>query len=133
MLVNKETCGTVNSKLVYTHNRIVKSFPSLDQTPIPMSFIHHLFPLQAIVCRQESDCPQDFFCDHHFGLCLNFRKEKEYCRHDAQCARGLNCMFGKCHQIVPSGEEGKAWRDLLFTDAFIIFEAKDYQFSVGVS
>ncbi|XP_060111308.1 dickkopf-related protein 3-like [Heteronotia binoei] len=62
--------------------------------------------LKAAVCSQEVPCPQGLFCDHHFGLCLSRREEGEYCRWDTHCAKGLNCMFGRCHLIVPSGQEG---------------------------
>ncbi|KAL8176184.1 UNVERIFIED_CONTAM: hypothetical protein K2H54_025207 [Gekko kuhli] len=62
--------------------------------------------LKTTVCSREVPCPQGFFCDHHFGLCLTLREEGEYCRRDAHCARGLSCMFGRCHPTVPGGQEG---------------------------
>ncbi|XP_020649609.3 dickkopf-related protein 2 [Pogona vitticeps] len=58
------------------------------------------------VCDSETRCPQGFFCDHHFGLCLTLRKEGEYCRRNAHCAKGLSCMFGKCQETIPNGQEG---------------------------
>uniref|UniRef100_A0A8D0EA02 Dickkopf N-terminal cysteine-rich domain-containing protein n=1 Tax=Salvator merianae TaxID=96440 RepID=A0A8D0EA02_SALMN len=58
------------------------------------------------VCSPEKHCPQGFFCDHHFGHCLTFRQEDEFCRQDAHCAKGLSCMFGKCQPTVPDGQEG---------------------------
>ncbi|KAJ6654828.1 hypothetical protein lerEdw1_006517 [Lerista edwardsae] len=68
----------------------------------PSSSLGHM----VAVCSQESGCPQGSFCDHHFRLCLNLKQEGDYCRQDDHCAQGLNCMFGRCHQIVPSGQEG---------------------------
>ncbi|KAJ7313730.1 hypothetical protein JRQ81_005377 [Phrynocephalus forsythii] len=58
------------------------------------------------VCNSEKKCPHGLFCDHHFGLCLTLRKEGEYCRQDAHCAKGLSCMFGQCQETIPSGQEG---------------------------
>nr|XP_028561008.1 dickkopf-related protein 3-like isoform X2 [Podarcis muralis] len=62
--------------------------------------------LAAAVCSHEIKCPRGFFCDHHFGLCLPFRQEGEFCRRDAHCALGLSCMFGKCQETLPGGQEG---------------------------
>uniref|UniRef100_A0A8B9S375 Dickkopf N-terminal cysteine-rich domain-containing protein n=1 Tax=Apteryx owenii TaxID=8824 RepID=A0A8B9S375_APTOW len=54
-----------------------------------------------------SPCAPGRFCDEHFGLCLPRRQEDQYCRRDAHCARGLLCMFGKCQQPAPDGQEGE--------------------------
>ncbi|XP_061448087.1 dickkopf-related protein 3-like [Rhineura floridana] len=62
--------------------------------------------LTVALCSHGINCPQGFFCDHHFGLCLPFRQEGEFCRQDAHCATGLSCMFGKCQQAVSGGQEG---------------------------
>uniref|UniRef100_A0A4W4H3D1 Dickkopf N-terminal cysteine-rich domain-containing protein n=1 Tax=Electrophorus electricus TaxID=8005 RepID=A0A4W4H3D1_ELEEL len=48
-----------------------------------------------------------FSCDRHFGLCVPLRQEGGYCRRDAQCVRGLGCMFGRCIRRIPEGQEGK--------------------------
>ncbi|XP_056898932.1 dickkopf-related protein 3-like [Takifugu flavidus] len=68
------------------------------------------------VCDQERACGRGFSCDRHFGVCVPQRGEGHYCRRDAQCVRGLRCMFGKCHRSIPSGQEGarcKVDRDCL--------------------
>uniref|UniRef100_A0A8C3MR28 Uncharacterized protein n=1 Tax=Geospiza parvula TaxID=87175 RepID=A0A8C3MR28_GEOPR len=52
-------------------------------------------------------CAQGHFCDEHFGLCLPTRPEGHYCRHDPHCAPGLVCMFGKCQQPAPPGQDGE--------------------------
>uniref|UniRef100_A0A8C2ZD85 Dickkopf N-terminal cysteine-rich domain-containing protein n=1 Tax=Cyclopterus lumpus TaxID=8103 RepID=A0A8C2ZD85_CYCLU len=41
-----------------------------------------------------------FFFDSSFPFTL---PEGHYCRRDAQCVRGLSCMFGKCHRSIPNG------------------------------
>lgn len=64
------------------------------------------FSVQA-VCDHKRACGRGFSCDRHFGLCVPQRGEGHYCRRDAQCVRGLRCMFGKCHRSIPSGQEGK--------------------------
>ncbi|XP_008312354.1 dickkopf-related protein 3-like isoform X3 [Cynoglossus semilaevis] len=58
------------------------------------------------VCDHDRACGRGFSCDRHFGLCVPLRGEGQYCRRDAQCVRGLSCMFGKCHRSVPNGQEG---------------------------
>lgn len=63
--------------------------------------------LQA-VCDHDRSCGRGFSCDRHFGLCVPLRGEGHYCRRDAQCVRGLSCMFGKCHRSIPNGQEGKS-------------------------
>ncbi|XP_064380576.1 dickkopf-related protein 1-like [Dromaius novaehollandiae] len=67
-------------------------------------------PAQAPACSSGSPCAPGHFCDEHFGLCLRRRPEGQYCRHDAHCARGLLCMFGKCQQPAPQGQEGARCR-----------------------
>uniref|UniRef100_A0A8C3UP33 Dickkopf N-terminal cysteine-rich domain-containing protein n=2 Tax=Catharus ustulatus TaxID=91951 RepID=A0A8C3UP33_CATUS len=57
-------------------------------------------------CSPATPCAQDHFCDEHFGLCLPARPAGHYCRHDPHCAHGLVCMFGKCQQPVPPGQDG---------------------------
>uniref|UniRef100_A0A672H4G5 Dickkopf N-terminal cysteine-rich domain-containing protein n=1 Tax=Salarias fasciatus TaxID=181472 RepID=A0A672H4G5_SALFA len=57
-------------------------------------------------CDQDRACGRGFSCDRHFGLCVPLRGEGQYCRRDAQCVRGLSCMFGKCHRSIPNGHEG---------------------------
>ncbi|XP_030196782.1 dickkopf-related protein 3 [Gadus morhua] len=57
-------------------------------------------------CDQDRACGRGRACDRHFGLCVPLRAEGHYCRRDAQCVRGLSCMFGKCHRSVPTGQEG---------------------------
>ncbi|XP_068516963.1 dickkopf-related protein 3-like [Anas acuta] len=57
-------------------------------------------------CGPSSPCAQGHFCDEHFGLCLPTRPAGQYCRRDPHCAQGLLCMFGKCQQPVPHGQEG---------------------------
>lgn len=59
------------------------------------------------MCDHDRTCGRGFSCDRHFGLCVPQRGEGHYCRRDAQCVRGLSCMFGKCHRSIPSGQEGK--------------------------
>lgn len=59
------------------------------------------------MCDHDRTCGRGFSCDRHFGLCVPQRGEGHYCRRDAQCVRGLSCMFGKCHRSIPSGREGK--------------------------
>uniref|UniRef100_A0A3Q3DDE2 Dickkopf-related protein 3-like n=1 Tax=Hippocampus comes TaxID=109280 RepID=A0A3Q3DDE2_HIPCM len=56
-------------------------------------------------CDHDRACGRGFSCDRHFGLCVPLRGEGYYCRRDAQCVRGLSCMFGKCHRSVPNGQE----------------------------
>ncbi|KAF7203985.1 dickkopf-related protein 3 isoform X2 [Nothobranchius furzeri] len=58
------------------------------------------------VCDHDRACGRGFSCDRHFGLCVPLRGEGHYCRRDAQCVRGLSCMFGKCHRSIPNGQEG---------------------------
>ncbi|CAN8202308.1 unnamed protein product [Coccothraustes coccothraustes] len=57
-------------------------------------------------CSPATPCAHGHFCDEHFGLCLPTRPEGHYCRHDPHCAPGLVCMFGKCQQPVPPGQDG---------------------------
>ncbi|XP_039870206.1 dickkopf-related protein 3-like [Simochromis diagramma] len=57
-------------------------------------------------CDHDRACGRGFSCDRHFGLCVPLRGEGHYCRRDAQCVRGLSCMFGKCHRSIPDGQEG---------------------------
>uniref|UniRef100_A0A8C8JL39 Dickkopf N-terminal cysteine-rich domain-containing protein n=1 Tax=Oncorhynchus tshawytscha TaxID=74940 RepID=A0A8C8JL39_ONCTS len=58
------------------------------------------------VCDHDRACGRSFSCDRHFGLCFPLRGEGQYCRRDAQCVRGLSCMFGKCHRRISEGQEG---------------------------
>ncbi|KAL7977222.1 hypothetical protein Chor_009171 [Crotalus horridus] len=58
------------------------------------------------VCSPEIDCPLGFFCDLHFEICLPLKQEGEFCRQDTHCASNLTCMFGKCLQTAPGGQEG---------------------------
>ncbi|XP_006638325.3 dickkopf-related protein 3-like [Lepisosteus oculatus] len=58
------------------------------------------------VCDHDRTCGRGFSCDRHFGLCVPLKHAGQYCRRDAQCLRGLSCMFGKCHRSVPEGQEG---------------------------
>ncbi|XP_029383680.1 dickkopf-related protein 3-like isoform X1 [Echeneis naucrates] len=58
------------------------------------------------MCDHDRACGRGFSCDRHFGLCVPLRGEGHYCRRDAQCVRGLSCMFGKCHRNIPNGQEG---------------------------
>lgn len=68
----------------------------------------HFVPLSSqAVCDHDRACGRGFSCDRHFGLCVPLRGEGHYCRRDAQCVRGLSCMFGKCHRSIPNGQEGK--------------------------
>ncbi|XP_041123042.1 dickkopf-related protein 3-like [Polyodon spathula] len=60
----------------------------------------------TVLCDQDRSCGRGFSCDRHFGLCVPLKQAGQYCRRDAQCVRGLSCMFGKCHRSVPEGEEG---------------------------
>ena len=60
------------------------------------------------MCDHDRACGRGFSCDRHFGLCVPLRGEGHYCRRDAQCVRGLSCMFGKCHRSIPNGQEGKS-------------------------
>lgn len=64
-------------------------------------------PMQVPACGPSSPCAQGHFCDEHFGLCLPTRPAGQYCRRDPHCAQGLLCMFGKCQQPVPHGQEGE--------------------------
>uniref|UniRef100_A0A8C6S812 Dickkopf N-terminal cysteine-rich domain-containing protein n=1 Tax=Neogobius melanostomus TaxID=47308 RepID=A0A8C6S812_9GOBI len=45
-------------------------------------------------------------CEHDRACGRGFTREGQYCRRDAQCVRGLSCMFGKCHRSIPNGQEG---------------------------
>lgn len=72
----------------------------------PTGLIHSVV-LQA-VCDHDKSCGRGFSCDRHFGLCVPLRGEGHYCRRDAQCVRGLSCMFGKCHRSIPNGQEGES-------------------------
>ncbi|XP_062331070.1 dickkopf-related protein 3-like [Osmerus eperlanus] len=58
------------------------------------------------VCDHDRICGRGFSCDRHFGKCVPLRGEGLYCRRDAQCVRGLSCMFGKCQRRIPEGQEG---------------------------
>lgn len=58
-------------------------------------------------CSPRTPCTHGHFCDEHFGLCLPTRPVGQYCRRDTHCAHGLLCMFGKCQQPVPDGQEGE--------------------------
>uniref|UniRef100_A0AAY5EAU3 Dickkopf N-terminal cysteine-rich domain-containing protein n=1 Tax=Electrophorus electricus TaxID=8005 RepID=A0AAY5EAU3_ELEEL len=60
-----------------------------------------------VACNQDRACGKGFSCDRHFGLCVPLRQEGGYCRRDAQCVRGLGCMFGRCIRRIPEGQEGK--------------------------
>ncbi|XP_036394885.1 dickkopf-related protein 3-like [Megalops cyprinoides] len=60
----------------------------------------------AVVCDNDRACGRGFSCDRHFGLCVPLKQAGQYCRRDAQCVRGLSCMFGKCHRRIPEGQEG---------------------------
>lgn len=68
-----------------------------------------LFWLQGLpaVCDSDRACGRGFSCDRHFSVCVPLRGEGQYCRRDAQCVRGLKCMFGRCHRSIPIGQEGK--------------------------
>ncbi|KAK7919351.1 hypothetical protein WMY93_010635 [Mugilogobius chulae] len=70
----------------------------MDPAPAPK-------PTTAL-CDHDRVCGRGFSCDRHFGLCVPLRGEGQYCRRDAQCVRGLSCMFGKCHRSIPNGQEG---------------------------
>ncbi|XP_036427730.1 uncharacterized protein LOC118808957 [Colossoma macropomum] len=59
-----------------------------------------------VACEHDRACGKGFSCDRHFGLCVPLRQEGKYCRRDAQCVRGLSCMFGKCMRSIPEGQEG---------------------------
>ncbi|KAK1794509.1 hypothetical protein P4O66_010759 [Electrophorus voltai] len=59
-----------------------------------------------VACNQDRACGKGFSCDRHFGLCVPLRQEGGYCRRDAQCVRGLGCMFGRCIRRIPEGQEG---------------------------
>ncbi|TSK14611.1 Dickkopf-related protein 3 [Bagarius yarrelli] len=59
-----------------------------------------------VACDHDRACGKGFSCDRHFGLCVPLRQEGKYCRRDAQCVRGLSCMFGKCIRSIPEGQEG---------------------------
>ncbi|XP_014813405.1 PREDICTED: dickkopf-related protein 3-like [Calidris pugnax] len=63
-------------------------------------------PTQVTPCGPATPCPPGHFCDEHFGLCLPRRPEGQFCRRDTHCAHRLLCMFGKCQQPVPDGQEG---------------------------
>ncbi|KAG8008765.1 Beta-tectorin [Nibea albiflora] len=65
-----------------------------------------LAKVPTAVCDHDRACGRGFSCDRHFGLCVPLRGEGHYCRRDAQCVRGLSCMFGKCHRSIPNGQEG---------------------------
>uniref|UniRef100_H3AQX4 Dickkopf N-terminal cysteine-rich domain-containing protein n=1 Tax=Latimeria chalumnae TaxID=7897 RepID=H3AQX4_LATCH len=78
-----------------------------DETALPRSTNPPAsFKGPAVVCDHDRGCRRGSFCDKHFGLCVLLRNEGQYCRKDTQCSRGLYCMFGKCHHIVPEGHEG---------------------------
>ncbi|XP_034426649.1 dickkopf-related protein 3-like isoform X2 [Hippoglossus hippoglossus] len=66
----------------------------------------HVSKPTMALCDQDRTCGRGFSCDRHFGLCVPLRGESHYCRRDAQCVRGLSCMFGKCHRSIPNGQEG---------------------------
>ncbi|XP_063077216.1 dickkopf-related protein 3-like [Engraulis encrasicolus] len=68
-----------------------------------LSLIHRA---DAVACDHDRVCGKGFVCDRHFGRCVPQRQEGQYCRRDAQCVRGLHCMFGKCLRSIPRGEEG---------------------------
>ncbi|XP_030630932.1 dickkopf-related protein 3-like [Chanos chanos] len=59
-----------------------------------------------VPCEHDRACGKGFSCDRHFGRCVPLRQEGQYCRRDAQCVRGLSCMFGRCHRSIPEGQEG---------------------------
>ncbi|XP_049657062.1 dickkopf-related protein 3-like [Accipiter gentilis] len=61
---------------------------------------------EVTACSPRTPCTHGHFCDEHFGLCLPTRPVGQYCRRDTHCAHGLLCMFGKCQQPVPDGQEG---------------------------
>ncbi|KAM6042355.1 uncharacterized protein VSU04_014538 [Chlamydotis macqueenii] len=61
---------------------------------------------EMTACGPAAPCAHGHFCDEHFGLCLPRRPAGQFCRRDAHCARGLLCMFGKCQQPAPDGQEG---------------------------
>ncbi|XP_015243360.1 PREDICTED: dickkopf-related protein 3-like [Cyprinodon variegatus] len=80
-----------------------------ESTPVAKAFTG----LPA-VCDSDRACGRGFSCDRHFSVCVPLRGEGQYCRRDAQCVRGLKCMFGRCHRSIPIGQEGsrcKADRD----------------------
>ncbi|XP_069732792.1 dickkopf-related protein 1-like [Phaenicophaeus curvirostris] len=77
-----------------------------DQAALGRSAGHADGMEEVTPCSPASPCSQGHFCDEHFGLCLPTRPAGQYCRRDAHCARGLLCMFGKCQQPVPHGQEG---------------------------
>lgn len=60
-----------------------------------------------MACDHDRACGKGFSCDRHFGLCVPLRQEGKYCRRDAQCVRGLSCMYGRCIRSIPEGQEGK--------------------------
>ncbi|KAG7325259.1 hypothetical protein KOW79_011575 [Hemibagrus wyckioides] len=59
-----------------------------------------------VACDHDRACGKGFSCDRHFGLCVPLRQEGKYCRRDAQCVRGLSCMYGRCIRSIPEGQEG---------------------------
>ncbi|KAK2866238.1 hypothetical protein Q7C36_002294 [Tachysurus vachellii] len=59
-----------------------------------------------VACDHDRACGKGFSCDRHFGLCVPLRQEGKYCRRDAQCVRGLSCMYGRCIRSIPDGQEG---------------------------
>ncbi|XP_010583996.1 PREDICTED: dickkopf-related protein 3-like [Haliaeetus leucocephalus] len=61
---------------------------------------------EVTACSPLTPCTHGHFCDEHFGLCLPTRPVGQYCRRDTHCTHGLLCMFGKCQQPVPDGQEG---------------------------
>ena len=73
--------------------------------PAPLTC--HVPPAQVTACSPATPCTHGHFCDKHFGLCLPTRPAGQYCRRDTHCTHGLLCMFGKCQQPVPDGQEGE--------------------------
>ncbi|XP_039596239.1 dickkopf-related protein 3-like isoform X1 [Polypterus senegalus] len=59
-----------------------------------------------VSCDHDRSCGKGFSCDRHFLVCVPLKQAGQYCRRDAQCLKGLTCMFGKCHHSIPEGQEG---------------------------
>ncbi|XP_039596240.1 dickkopf-related protein 3-like isoform X2 [Polypterus senegalus] len=85
-----------------------------EQTWSPQSFylqaklcsLFGWFPFILVSCDHDRSCGKGFSCDRHFLVCVPLKQAGQYCRRDAQCLKGLTCMFGKCHHSIPEGQEG---------------------------
>uniref|UniRef100_A0A5S6QNZ4 Dickkopf_N domain-containing protein n=1 Tax=Trichuris muris TaxID=70415 RepID=A0A5S6QNZ4_TRIMR len=63
-------------------------------------------PAQQVPCQADRNCPQGFFCDHHYALCRSYRMDRDPCRSDSQCTPGYDCMFGRCTVAFNPGHRG---------------------------